>query len=155
MRLLVAMLAVLALAAAPTAFASDTKMDSHPRPTLSDLEGEVMCPICHTTLDQSSSPAATQIENFISQRIAADSKQQIKDRLVADYGPQILAAPPKKGFNLLAWLLPFAGLFGGALALAALAWGWSRPRGPRPPEARMDPALELRVDEELARFDES
>ena len=155
MRLLVAMLVALALVAAPTALASDTKMDSHPRPTLADLEGEVMCPVCNTTLDQSNSQAATQIERFISQRIAAgDSKQQIKDRLVAEYGPQILAAPPKKGFNLLAWLLPFAGLFGGALVLAALAWRWSRPRGPRPPQPRLDPALELRVDEELARFDE-
>ena len=125
-----------------------------PSPTLADLEGEVMCPVCNTTLDQSSSPAARQIENFISQRIAAgDSKSQIKDRLVAEYGPQILAAPPKKGFDLLAWLLPFAGLFGGALVLAALAWRWSRPRGPGPP-ARLDPALERRVDEELARFDE-
>jgi cytochrome c-type biogenesis protein CcmH len=155
MRLLVAVLVALALVAAPTVFASDSKMDSHPRPTLADLEGEVMCPVCSTTLDQSSSLAARQIETFISQRIAAgDSKQQIKDRLVAEYGPQILAAPPKKGFNLLAWLLPFAGLFGGALVLAALAWRWSRPRGPGPPPARLDPALELRVDEELARFDE-
>jgi len=153
MRLLVAAFVAVALAAAPTAFASDTKMDRHP-PTLADLEGEVMCPICHTTLDQSSSPAARQIENFISQRIAAgDSKNQIKDRLVAEYGPEILAAPPKKGFNLLAWLLPFAGLFGGALVLAALARHWSRAREPGP-TPRLDPALERRVDEELARFDE-
>jgi cytochrome c-type biogenesis protein CcmH len=153
MRLIVAIFVVLALAAAPTVFASDTKMDK-PAPTLADLEGEVMCPVCNTTLDQSSSPAARQIENFISQRIAAgDSKNQIKDRLVAEYGPQILAAPPKKGFNLLAWLLPFAGLFGGALVLAALARRWSRAREPGP-TARLDPALERRVDEELARFDE-
>ena len=77
-----------------------------------------MCPVCNTTLDQSSSPAARQIEAFISARIAAgDSKNEIKDRLVAEYGPSILAAPPKKGFNLLAWLLPFVALFGGALVL--------------------------------------
>ena len=86
--------------------------------TLADLEGEVMCPVCNTTLDQSSSPAARQIENFISRRIqAGDSKDEIKDRLVAVYGPQILAAPPKEGFDLLAWLLPFVGLVGGALVL--------------------------------------
>lgn len=126
------------------------------RPSLADLEGEVMCPVCNTTLDQSSSPAARQIKSFISQRIAAgDSKDQIKDRLVADYGPQILAAPPKKGFDLLAWLLPLVGVLGGALVLAALAWRWSRVREPTPPVARLDPALELRIDQELARFDES
>ena len=53
----------------------------HPKATLADLEGEVMCPVCNTTLDQSSSPAAQRIKAFISRRIAAgDSKNQIKDQ---------------------------------------------------------------------------
>ena len=125
------------------------------RPTLADLEGEVMCPVCNTTLDQSSSPEARRIEALISARIAAgDSKSEIKDVLVAEYGPSILAAPPKKGFNLLAWLLPFVALFGGALVLGLLAWRWSHTREPGPPAAQLSPALERRVDEELARYDE-
>jgi len=125
------------------------------RPTLADLEGEVMCPVCNTTLDQSSSPEARRIEALISARIAAgDSKSEIKDVLVAEYGPSILAAPPKKGFNLLAWLLPFVALFGGGLVLGLLAWRWSHTREPGPPAAQLSPALERRVDEELARYDE-
>ncbi len=125
------------------------------RPTLADLEGEIMCPACDTTLDQSSSPAARQVKALISARIAAgDSKQEIKDLLVAQYGTKILAAPPKKGFNLLAWLLPFVALFGGAIVLGLLAWRWSHTREPGPPAAQLSPALERRVDEELARFDE-
>ena len=140
---------VLALALAPAALASER------HPTLSELEGEVMCPICNTTLDQSSSPAASQIEAFISRRIAAgDTKSEIKDRLVAEYGSQILAAPPKEGFHLLAWLLPIGGALAGAALLGLLAWRWSRVREPAPRAARLDPALERRVDEELARFDE-
>lgn len=132
-----------------------SKPEASGRPTLADLEGEVMCPVCKTTLDQSSSPAARQIKNFISRRIqAGDSKDEIKDELVAVYGPQILAAPPKEGFDLLAWLLPFVGLVGGALVLGFLAWRWSRGREPRAPAAALSPALERRVDEELARFDE-
>jgi cytochrome c-type biogenesis protein CcmH len=125
------------------------------RPTLADLEGEVMCPLCNTTLDQSSSGSAQQIKAFIVQRIqAGDSKEEIKEQLVAEYGPQILAAPPKEGFDLLAWLLPIVGLLGGALVLAALAWQWSRRRGPPAASSALSPALERRVDEELARFDE-
>ena len=125
------------------------------RPTLADLEGEVMCPVCNTTLDQSSSPEARRIEALISARIAAgDSKSEIKDVLVGEYGPSILAAPPKKGFNLLAWLLPFVALFGGGLVLGLLAWRWSHTREPGPPAAQLSPALERRVDEELARYDE-
>jgi cytochrome c-type biogenesis protein CcmH len=148
-RLLAAVLVALALVAAPAAVASGE------HPTLADLEGEVMCPICNTTLDQSSSPAAQRIKTLISQRIAAgDSKDEIKDLLVADYGPQILAAPPKKGFDLLAWLLPIVGVLGGALVLAGLAWRWSRVREPAPAVAGLDPAVERRIDQELARFDE-
>jgi cytochrome c-type biogenesis protein CcmH len=148
MRWIVALLAAAALAAVPVAQADD-------RASLADLEDEVMCPICNTTLDQSSSPAAQQIKAFISRRIeAGDSKQEIKDSLVADYGPQILAAPPKKGFDLLAWLLPIAGLLGGALVLGLLAWRWSRAREPAEPVPGLDPALERRLDEELAHFDE-
>ena len=125
------------------------------RLTVADLEGEVMCPVCNTTLDQSSSPAARQIKDVIAERIqAGDSKEQIKDRLVAVYGKRILAAPPKEGFDLLAWILPFVGLIGGALVLGLLAWRWSRGREPRPPTPALSPALERRVDEELARFDE-
>jgi len=127
------------------------------RPTLADLEGEVMCPVCNTTLDQSSSPAARQIEAYISARIAAgDSKSEIKDKLVAEYGQQILAAPPKKGFNLLAWALPIVLLLGGGLVVGLLAWRWSHSREPGPPAAttQLSPALERRVDEELARYDE-
>ncbi len=139
----------LALVLAPAALASER------HPTLSELEGEVMCPVCNTTLDQSSSPAARQIEAVISRRIAAgDTKSEIKDRLVAEYGPQILAAPPKEGFDLLAWLLPIGGALAGAAILGFLAWRWSRVREPAPRAARLDPALERRVDEELARFDE-
>lgn len=126
------------------------------RTTLADLEDEVMCPVCNTTLDQSSSGAARQIKTLISQRIAAgDTKGEIKNQLVAEYGPQILAAPPAKGFDLLAWLLPIVGVLGGALVLAALAWRWSRVREPEPAIVGLDPAVERRIDQELARFDES
>jgi cytochrome c-type biogenesis protein CcmH len=125
------------------------------RPTLADLEGELMCPVCSTTLDQSDSPLARRMKADISRRIAAgESKQEIKDAMVAEFGQQVLAAPPKKGFNLLAWLLPFVGLLGGALVLGLLAWRWSHTREPAPPAARLSPALERRVDEELSRYDE-
>jgi len=126
-----------------------------PRASRADLEGEIMCPVCSTTLDQSDSPIARRMKADIASRVAAgQSKQQIKDELVAEFGTKILAAPPAKGFNLLAWLLPFVALFGGALVLGLLAWHWSRRREPGPPPRQLSPALERRVDDELARFDE-
>ena len=125
------------------------------RPTLRDLEDEVMCPVCETTLSQSNSPAAQQIERFIARRIrAGDTRSEIEAKLVADYGPAVLAAPPKRGFDLLAWLLPLAAAAVGALALGVLAWRWSRTREHETTDpARLDPALERRVDDALATFE--
>jgi len=140
---------------------------SEEHPTLAELEAEVVCPTCKTTLDQSDAPVADQLRRFIAARIAAgDTKGEIKDRLVADFGEQVLAAPPRRGFNLLAWWLPIAGLLAGAVAVGALAWRWSRARDAEPvPDgdapldparnghAPLDPELERRLDEALARFD--
>jgi cytochrome c-type biogenesis protein CcmH len=148
-RLALALLLALVLAAPAAA--------SERHPTLGELDGEVMCPTCKTTLDQSTAPIANRIREFISARIAAgDTKSQIKAKLVAQFGPAILAEPSKHGFNLLAWVLPFVAAGLGAVAVGWLAWRWSRgreraaaPAGGPP----LDPELERRVDEELARFD--
>lgn len=148
MRLLAA-LALALLLAAPAAA-------SERHPTLGELEGEVMCPTCKTTLDQSTAPIADRIRQFISARIAAgDTKSEIKRKLVIQFGPSVLAEPSKHGFNLLAWVLPFVAAGIAAVAVGVLAWRWSRSRGSPaaaggPP---LDPELERRVDEELARFD--
>jgi cytochrome c-type biogenesis protein CcmH len=124
-------------------------------PNAADLEAELVCPVCETTLDQSNAPVAERMKTFIRTRIAAgDSEEEIKDALVAQFGSGVLAEPPGGGFGLLAWLLPLAGLVGGAIVIALLVRAWSR-RGPppRPSDERLDPELERLVDDELARFD--
>ena len=131
---------------------------AHPRTSLTYLEGQVMCPTCHTTLDQSDSQAARQIEVFISKRIAqCATADQIRSDLVANYGQGILAAPSHKGFDLLAWWLPVAGVLGGGLVLAFGVWRWSRRRGPdepdEPEDSGLDEETERRLDDLLARFD--
>jgi cytochrome c-type biogenesis protein CcmH len=143
-------LAALSLLAAAPALASER------HPTLAELEAEIICPTCHTTLDQSDSPIARRIKQFISARIAAgDTKSEIKAKLVAQFGEGILASPPKHGFGLLAWILPIAGILGAAAVLGALVWRWTRARDPAP--VPVAPALgaeaERQVDEALARFE--
>ena len=139
---------VAALLAVPLAHASER------HPTQAELEGEVMCPVCGTTLDQSSSPAAQQIKRVIAKGIAAgQTKSEIEDRLVAEYGQAILAAPPRHGFGLLAWWLPIAGIVVAAVVVGLGAWRWSRAREPAPRPAQLDPALEHRLDDELRRFE--
>jgi cytochrome c-type biogenesis protein CcmH/NrfF len=136
------------LLAVPLAHASER------HPTQNELEGEVMCPVCGTTLDQSSSPAAQQIKRVIARGIAAgETKSQIEDGLVAEYGDAILAAPPHHGFGLLAWWLPIVGIVVAAVVVGAGAWRWSRARAPAPRTVQLDPAVERRLDDELRRFE--
>ena len=123
-------------------------------PKAADLEAELVCPVCETTLDQSNAPVAERMKLYIRERIAAgDSEQEIKDALVDEFGPGVLATPGKRGFGLLAWLLPLAALLGGAVVVAVLVRTWSRRRPSTSPEVPLDPELERRVDEELRRFE--
>ena len=128
---------------------------AQPRTSLSFLEGQVMCPTCHTTLDMSNAPAAIRIEKFISRKIAKCwTAQQIETALVAQFGPAILAEPPHSGFDLLAWWLPIAGVLGGGLILAFGVWRWSRGRDDELPAAGsgLDDDTERRIDELLAEL---
>jgi cytochrome c-type biogenesis protein CcmH len=148
-----AIILVTCLAAAAPAAASEQ------HPTLAELERELVCPTCKTTLQMSNAPVAERMRAFIRQRIAAgDTKSEIKDKLVAQFGESVLAAPPASGFNLLAWLVPIAGGLIAVVVVAMLARRWSRgragvPAGPSADGRPLDPGLERRVDEELARFE--
>ena len=146
------------LAAALVVTSSAAAACDEPKTSLASLEGQVMCPVCHTTLDQSDSLTAQQIERFISIRIArCESAQQIKDELVENYGTAILAAPPGRGFDLLAWWLPLGGVIVGAALLAFGVWRWTHTRdadsGSGDSDPELDAADEQRLDELLSRLD--
>ena len=152
----------LALVLALPAVAASAAVASEERPTLEELERELTCPTCKQSLAMSNAPVADRMRAFITERIAAgDTKSEIKAKLVAEFGEGVLAAPPKRGFNLLAWALPIGGLVLGGLVLMLLARRWLAPRGDPgsavDPSANgrapLDPELERRVDEELARFE--
>ncbi len=125
-------------------------------PSAADLEAELVCPTCKTTLDQSDAPIARRMKAIIRERLAAGATAaEIKAELVDQFGPAVLAEPPKRGFDLLAWLLPLAGIALGAVLVGGVAWAWSRQRtgAEDEDEPPLDPDLEQRVDDALARFD--
>ena len=126
---------------------------SEQHPSSAELEAELVCPVCDTTLDTSNAEIARRMKSFIRARIAAgDTKSEITAKLVAQFGQGVLAVPPRKGFDWLAWLLPLAGIAVAAVAVGTLAWRWSR-RGPPDDEDPLDPELERRLDAELARYE--
>jgi cytochrome c-type biogenesis protein CcmH len=155
-RAVLAVLAALALAPAAAAGARC--------PTLTELEPKFVCPTCSTTLDMSNAPVAQRMKEAIRERAErCESEEEITTALVGEFGDRVLAAPPKRGFDLLAWAAPLAGLIGGASLVGAVVWRWSRSRpepgaeSPADPATNgrvpLDPELERRLDEELAHFD--
>ena len=114
-----AVAALLALAALAPAAASAAE-----QATLPDIEDEVMCPICGTTLELSDSPQAERERELIRSLIAQGmSKDEIKDALVAEYGEDVLAVPDSDGFDLTAWVVPALGI---GIAAAAVGFAIAR-----------------------------
>src|SRR5712691_7011941 len=142
-RPLIARLTVAVLAAAFALALAAPAAASERHPTLAELEGEVMCPVCNTTLDQSNPLAARRIEAFITGRIrAGDMKSEIKAKLVAQFGPAILAAPPRRGFGLIVWWLPIVGIVGAGVLIAARRWSRAGATDPGAGgEVRLDPEI--------------
>lgn len=152
-----ARLAIAALAAfAVVATTTELAVASEQHPTLAELETELMCPTCKTTLDASEAPIAERMRTFIRTRISAgDTKTEIKDALVRQFGEAVLAAPPAHGFNLLAWLGPLAGLGAASAAVTAMLWKWRHAQA-EPTESDSpadDRAMDEELEEALARLD--
>lgn len=75
--------------------------------------------------------------------------EQAFEVFAADYGEYVLAEPPKRGFNLVAWGLPLAALGLGAVVLAVALRKW-RPRGLMP-TADGAPSVDQRYLDQLER----
>ena len=151
---LASVLAALALLLTPAA-----ALAAAPRTSLPDVEDEVMCVECGTPLEVSQSPVANQERALIRREIAQGAtKQQIKDSLVAEYGPAVLADPGGGGINTAVWLVPAILVPLAALGAAFAARRWRRQAGAEAPAAEsvpeaLDPAEARRLDAELAAFD--
>jgi cytochrome c-type biogenesis protein CcmH len=129
-----------------------------PQASLTDIEAEVMCPICGTLLELSESPQGQRERVFIKGLIAeGKTKGEIKDALVAQYGSGVLALPKGSGFNLSAYLVPIVAFIAAAIALALGIRRWRRAASRRDSEkttaTEPDDEDSKRLDADLARYD--
>lgn len=155
MRLAAAIVALL-LAAASSIPA--LAVAAEPQTSLADLEDEVMCTICGTTLQLANAPQAQQERELISGLVAQGlTKDEIKDELVAEYGPEVLAVPDTEGFDLVAWVVPVVGILLAIVGITLTARRW---RGDRTATAgapggapRVDPGDDERLSADLRRYD--
>jgi len=130
---------------------------AEPQTSLADIEDEVMCTICGTTLQLANAPQAQQERDLINELIAKGrSKEEIKDALVVEYGPEVLAVPSSEGFDLAAWIVPIVGILIALVAIvfAARRWRREKPSSPSPDSAASPSASESeRLQADLRRYD--
>jgi cytochrome c-type biogenesis protein CcmH len=139
---------VLWLAIAPAALAC-------PKTSLGDLEDEVMCPVCGTSLGLAAEAPQAERERAFIQGLIDDckSKDEIKAALVDEFGDEVLALPDAgDGFEVAAYLIPAAILLGAGAAIAVGVRRWrARPAGT--PEPGASAGESKRLDEDLAKYD--
>ena len=135
-RLFVIGLALLAAMLLPAI--TEAQGPADPSKTASDNEvnaiaRKLYCPICENTpLDVCPTQACKDWRELIRQQLSQGwTEPQIVDYFVANYGPQVLAEPPPRGFSALVWILPVIGLLGGGVFLWRVLRRWQTRQPPR------------------------
>ncbi|MDP2643312.1 MAG: cytochrome c-type biogenesis protein CcmH [Desulfobacterales bacterium] len=128
--------------------------------TARGLYDRIMCPICNgQTIAQSNSETSVQMRDLVLKKLRqGQSKEEILQYFMSRYGERIIAEPPKKGFNLMLWFLPFIVVALAAVVIWLMIRRWST-RGvartaPGIDEAQLDEYKE-RLEKELKEFDQA
>ena len=122
-------------------------------PELEDRVREVAsglrCVVCQNlSVADSPSELAKEMRDLVrEQLLQGKTPDQIRAYFVSRYGEFVLLDPPKRGFNLLLWGLPFVAVVAGAGGVYLVARRWTRQRQAEP---SVDPAYAKRVRQELA-----
>ena len=126
-----------------------------PKTSLGDLEDEVMCPVCGTSLGLATEAPQAERERAFIERLIADckSKEEVKAALVDEFGDEVLALPADDGFEIAAYLIPLAVLLGAGGAIAIGARRWRRRPAAAPAAAAGSTRDSKRLDDDIARYD--
>jgi cytochrome c-type biogenesis protein CcmF len=162
-----AVMLLIVFLASPRLFAQthDPNPTRTPTTATSELEKQMrremvcICGDCaHYPLSECTCSRAAEMRAELAQQIAlGKNRDQIREWVVQRYGSQEpLGAPIDKGFNRLAWLLPWTLGAGAAAAVGLVAIRWSKNHQADEPESTAtiaDPELNERLDDELRNLD--
>ena len=122
--------------------------------TVHAIATQLRCVVCQSlSVADSPSETAHQMRDIIRERLAAgETPEQVTAYFVARYGDWILLAPPRRGFTLLVWVVPFVGLALGLVVVAVAVRRWSRVSAGRAaaPAPEVDAATRERIRREMA-----
>ncbi|HWN04139.1 MAG TPA: cytochrome c-type biogenesis protein [Candidatus Dormibacteraeota bacterium] len=120
--------------------------------TVHEVASQLRCVVCQSlSVADSPSETANQMRGIIRERLASgDSPEQVKAYFVEKYSLWILLSPPRQGFNLLVWVVPFAALGAGLVLVLLLVRRWSRRAAEASPGPAPDAAMRARIQREMA-----
>lgn len=123
--------------------------------TVREIAAQLRCVVCQNlSVADSPSEMANQMRGIIRERLAAgQSPDQVVAYFVEKYGEWILLTPRPTGFNLLVWVVPFAGIGVGLAGIAVLLRRWRRRAAAMPPATEVDPAVRERIRREMAELE--
>jgi cytochrome c-type biogenesis protein CcmH len=113
-----------------------------------DVSSGLRCVVCQNlSVADSPSELAKEMRDLVrEQLVQGKTPDQVRAYFVSRYGEFVLLDPPKRGFNLLLWGLPFLAVVIGAGAVYLVARRWTRGRQAEP---AVDPAYAERIRQEL------
>ncbi len=120
------------------------------------IDRSLICPVCPAeTIDQAQVQLAKQMRALVREKLAEGwTREQILDLFVESYGEDVLASPPKSGFNLLVWVVPPVGVLGALVLLVSVVAAMRRTTASnkevtaQPSDGELEPYLSM-VDQEL------
>jgi len=125
-----------------------------------DISNQLICQCgCGRILDSHVCDTQEAMVALIEQKLAqGQSQEEILNFFVTLYGEQVLSTPPKRGFNLVVWVVPPAALLFGAGVVYVALKGWVRrdeahETGAVPGVSEGDDEYRDRLEKELKEFD--
>ena len=151
-RAIAALLTAAALVAVSTPVASAATAPPQ-RARVNQMYELLMCTLCHESLAVAQSPQSYSERGLVREYVSEGlTVKQIEKRMVAQYGPAVLAQPPKHGFSLLVYIVPPLVVVGGIALLIYTVPRWRR-RTAAAREATRGPTEPALTDRESQRLD--
>jgi cytochrome c-type biogenesis protein CcmH len=114
-----------------------------------EIASELRCVVCQNlSVADSPSELAKEMRNLVRELLQqGKSRDEVLAYFVSRYGEFVLLSPPKRGFNLLVWGLPFVALAAGAYGIYLATRRWADRTEKK--DIPMDPDYSERVRREL------
>lgn len=126
-----------------------------------EIEQELMCNCgCNDLLINCACENAEQLRGIIDSMLdKGKSKKEILAAFVSQFGESILSAPPTRGFNLIAYIVPFVALLAGVGVALVFVRKWTVAKRKDEPEPEDDDdhpedEMEKKIDDELQKMDD-